>query len=356
MLKKPTISEEEAWLAYRGAGKEEEPKTPSDAVHVFAKLRRGWTLPAHGEITNPDPNDSKACGKYRGTRICDNLEAHNFTSMVGDELVNHKGNVTYRKFRNHCDKPDCPICYKQWAYREGGRAALRMQEAERLAKLKADHIVISPPPKLSESYFNGEIEYSTFEKEVLTAMRERGIMDFAMLPHPARYANKIEAKQKGLPEYWRESFHFHAVGFVPKNDRCRKCSNHTVDCMQCSGFEGICRRIHLKDRFIFKVKPERKSLVRTFYYQLTHVGLREDNPQAHTIKWYGQMSYRNMKFKPKKEDLHEKCLCPLCGAEMKAAIYCGANVTEYKRSVDWDIEGEMPMYDATGAPNFIMKS
>lgn len=76
----------------------------------------------NGEVTNPNKDDPKACGKFYGIKGCLNIEGHNKTTLDG---VNHKGMMYGRKQFRYCNNPRCPTCHDHgWGAREARKAEL----------------------------------------------------------------------------------------------------------------------------------------------------------------------------------------------------------------------------------------
>jgi hypothetical protein len=347
--------------------KKEKPPLPTSDVWGHAK---GWMLPGSGKVTNPDKDDKKACGKFYGVKGCTNVEGHNFTTLSeSGKSINHKGMMFGRKQFRYCNDPRCPICYKHgWANREETRAEVRFKKGEKRFG-KMEQIIFSQPREdesLTETP-EGEREYR--RTKLKRAIAARGIEGGSTVFHPLRFADRQEAKDKGVPFGWRYSPHYHVNGFIKGGfSRCRGCShNNFYDreewCMKCQGFEGRKRRAGEKDGWYCKIAVDRKgrcdarvSIWATLRYQLDHCGIAVEKKGYHNITWFGVVSYRALKVT--KEDFeevgYEHKRCPLCGKELEDLRYLGSDFDRLAGEF-WVIEFEEPFLDKDGNPRWAKK-
>ena len=68
---------------------------------------------------------------------------------------------------------------------------------------------------------------------------------------------------------------------------------------------------HQRNGWVVKNKGARESTFATFYYLLSHAGIKKHN---HSLTWFGDLSYSKLKIE--KEEL-ESNLCPYCGAKLR---------------------------------------
>jgi len=111
---------------------------------------------------------------------------------------------------------------------------------------------------------------------------------------------------------WYYSPHFHVIGFG--------WIENTVENYQ-------------KNGWVVKNKGFRDSTFATFYYQLSHAGIKKQN---HTLVWFGNLSYS--KLKVEKEEI-ERNICSYCHAKLREVepyglFYCKPPDIEIELLVD----------------------
>lgn len=134
------------------------------------------------------------------------------------------------------------------------------------------------------------------------------------------------------------------LGFIKSGYACRGCGNTYLDkdggvhlinrdkCMGCNGFEGVTRRVygfvdgkgvkHDGDGCIVKVKGERKSVVGTLWYQLSHCSLRRGVKRQNVVTWFGLCGRRKLKV-PKSVFCKVEHRCKICGEPHYAINFHG---------------------------------
>jgi hypothetical protein len=272
-----------------------------------------WSYGEH-ELVGHGAQTNDKCGTFNKFMGCLNLEAHNASRWFVPDLK--KDSVYVKSVYHSCDKPTCPKCFKfGWAVREASRMQKRLEEASKSFGL-IEHIVASVP-----------VELYGLSLEVLRALAvkilsNRGIIGGSLIFHGFRYANRREAKRKGVPFGWRWNPHFHVLGFVGGEGygKCRTCKG--ADCYSCGGFEGLTMREHKKDNWIVKVLDKRKTVGGTCWYQLNHCSIRRGSKKSHAATWFGVCSYRKMKAENVK-DVEIKHKCPICGSGLVRIRYLG---------------------------------
>jgi len=244
----------------------------------------GWHLPATKESHD-------WCGKW-GTRGCLNVLAHKGTVCEG------KGYV--KTFQRSCYRADCEVCYRKWIARESNKATRRIEKYEKISGKHAKHIIISPPSWLHHK------SKKELAKESYRILKDVGCDGGTIIFHPFRY--RRECKE------WYYSPHFHVIGFG--------WIENTVENYQ-------------KNGWIVKNKGFRNSTFATFYYQLSHAGIKRHN---HTLVWFGDLSYSKLKIK--KEEI-EQDICPYCRAKLRdvesyGVFYCKPPDVNVELLVDLD--------------------
>jgi len=220
----------------------------------------GWHLPATKEAHD-------WCGKW-STRGCLNVEAHKGTECEG------KGYV--KTFQRSCYRADCEICEPKWRARESNKATRRIEKYEEKSGKHAKHIIISAPKWL---YGKSKKELSKLCYKIL---KDVGCIGGTVIFHPFRYDKKYKD--------WCYSPHFHIIGF---------------------GWIECVTENYQKNGWVVKNKGSRDSTFATFYYQLSHAGIKKHN---HTLIWFGDLSYS--KLKVEKEEI-EANICPYCYAKLR---------------------------------------
>jgi hypothetical protein len=349
-----TSAEKKAWQAYDQTNSDPmddgEIKTfeelQADTVpHEWGKYG-DYRLVGNGEVTDP-----LKCGKFFGFYGCLNTHLHNKVTLDG---VNHKGKVYVKKIFHSCDKPTCPVCFKRgWAVREAASIESRLAECSKKFGL-AEHVICSVP----------KTDYGlTFEKlkaKAIKVLASRGVHGGVLIFHAFRYRNREEAYWKNESMGWYWSPHFHCLGYVQGGyGRCRHCSKNTLECLSCSGFEGVTRREFEKENkrcagsgYIVKVKGERKTIFGTAWYQLNHSSFKAGAKKFTIATWFGTCSYHKLKIK--KGDKLKRDVCPICQHELEKLHYVGSRPFAKYMAEFWISEYEEDLLDAGGSPNWIL--
>jgi hypothetical protein len=304
----PIFKEIDDWYeAYRHdfmpsrSGRVDESKSVRKHVET---LFRDLVLVGRGRVTNDK------CGKFRGWYGCLQHEKH-------------EGDVVFaRPYFNSCDKPSCPVCYRNWAVREGwSNIEPRLLAASKLFDLPVEHVVCSLPKN----------DYGLTYKEAKRVCRKIsvacGVKGGVMIPH----GNRIDRVTRV------ESFspHFHIVGMVEGGyERCRRCKGG--DCYACDGVEGKCYRVYRDTGYIVRVLDERESVGGTAFYELHHSSIDMSKRGFKVAVWFGCCGYSNLGVKVEKRRL----LCPKCGSQCGFLDYVGSkhlvidkNSPDFKREL-----------------------
>ena len=291
------------------------PQVECEKDGVCSEVQNGFWSCGEFELVGHGKQTNEKCGTFNKFMGCLNVEAHNSSRWFNPDLK--KDSVFVKSVYHSCDKPTCPKCFKfGWAVRQASRMEKRLQKASVRYGL-VEHIVASVPVELYG------LSFEVLRARAVKILANRGIVGGSMIFHGFRYANRREAKQKGVPFGWRWSPHFHVLGFVGGEGygRCRTCKG--ADCFACGGFEGVTMREHKKDNWIVKVLEKRKTVGGTCWYQLNHCSVRRGSKKSHAATWFGVCSYRKLKLINGK-DVGVKHTCSLCGSELVRVRYLGS--------------------------------
>jgi len=224
-----------------------------------------WHLPGIDEARDD-------CGKWL-TKGCLNVPAHAATE--------HKGKVFIKTFQKSCFRASCETCYPKWMGREANKATRRIEKYEQISGRAAKHIIISVP---SWEYEN---EPRDLRKKAYSILKKVNCKGGTLIFHPFRYHK--ESKQ------WYYSPHFHCIGF---------------------GWIVGTEELYNEAGWIVKNLGLRDSIFGTFYYQLSHAGVKHG---YHTLTWFGDLSYSKLKV----EQEPNPDVCPLCFAKLRPVYYYG---------------------------------
>jgi len=257
----------------------------------------GWHLPA---IDLPKDD----CGKWQ-TKGCLNVAAHKGTEF--------EGKIFIKTFQKSCYRAACMTCYKKWNARESNKATRRIEKYEKLSKKPSKHIVISVP---SWKYYD---ELRELRKQAYKILKSVNCNGGTLIYHPFRYGKKTKQ--------WYFSPHFHVIGF---------------------GWISNVEEIYNEHGWIVKNKGVRDSVFATFYYQLSHAGIKKG---YHTLTWFGDLSYSKLKV----EEEPSSDVCPLCEAKLRPVFYYGlfgwepppeTEVEVWVEPEGWRIVESNPYYNA----------
>jgi len=225
----------------------------------------GWHLPGIAE-------EREDCGKWL-TKGCLNVPAH-----VKSEFP---GKVFIKTFQKSCYRASCEKCFKKWMARDSNKATRRIEKYEKQSGDPAKHFIISVP---SWKYY---VPANILRKEVYKILKKVNCKGGTLIFHPFRYRKEIKQ--------WYYSPHFHCIGF---------------------GWIENTKEIYNEAGWIVKNKGVRESTFATFYYLLSHAGVKKG---YHTLTWFGSLSYS--KLKVEKEPNPD--VCPLCEGKLKPVFHYG---------------------------------
>lgn len=344
-------------IEFDGDFREDEP----DFEKKLRGLWNGFIRVGQGKVTNGIETGKKACGNYYGTVGCPHVEKHKFTDLYG---VNHSNKIPWFKLFRYCDKPECCECYKHgWAVREARSIEKRIKAAEQLFG-KAEHLVWSPSSK------HYGLSFEKLREMMFRDLKACHVIGGVEIFHMERFAKAWEAREKGVPEGWRISLHFHIIGFIDGGfSRCRLCKKSKLECLKCDGFDGCARRVHFGyvdgrgrkhegNGNIIKVAvgrrthraDERSSVFGTAWYQLNHATMRVGVKRQRVARWFGVCSYRKMHLKNDDRFVRK---CPLCGEDLVHIRYVGEG--RFDGGCDFLREGESDFFDSNGVPQWVVE-
>jgi len=225
----------------------------------------GWGLPATAEAHD-------WCGLWR-TIGCKDTEKH--------KLLGYGNVVFVKQYQRSCFRAVCKKCYEKWLGRQANRATRRVEKYAKGTGRKPIHVV------LSISNWDINLPFKEMKKKARKILKEIGMKGYAMIFHPFRFNKKIRC--------WYYSPHFHVVGF--------------------GWVEGIADSYY-KNYWFIKYVGVRKSVFHTFYYLLSHCGIKKG---FHALSWAGVLSYSKLKI----EDEPKNHRCPICNSKFVELYYAG---------------------------------
>jgi len=220
----------------------------------------GWKLPA-----TADAHDW--CGLWQ-TRGCLNEKEHSRLGM--------KNKIFVKQYQRSCFRAVCKVCFKKWMGRQSNRATRRIEKFEKQTGKRVKHIVLSIPK------WEHHRSYQELKKKANLIQKEIGCLGGARIFHPFRY-------KESCREFYY-SPHFHIVGIGPIRSRA-------------------VAKVASKFGWFIKDVGIRKSVFQTFYYLLSHCGIRK---RFHVLVWFGDASYS--KLPSEKEP--DTTICPLCNDKL----------------------------------------
>ena len=192
-----------------------------------------------------------------------------------------QGKFSLKHFRNLAFVHPVNFVTKNGLGRESNKATRRIEKYEELSKKPAKHIVISVPSWL----YNEQAK--NLRREAYRVLKAVNCKGGTLIFHPFRF-------HKDYKE-WYYSPHFHCIGF---------------------GWISNTEEVYNKEGWIVKNKGLRDSVFATFYYQLSHAGVKKG---LHTLTWFGDLSYSKLKV----EEEPNPDVCPLCSAKLRPVYFYG---------------------------------
>jgi len=285
----------------------------SKRSEIFDQMHeaQNWVTIEHDGWHLPSVEEPKAdCGKWL-TKGCLNVHAHKGTEFEGKVFV--------KTFQKSCYRASCMTCFRKWMARESNKATRRIEKYEKLSKKPAKHIVVSVPSWLHN------IPIKEMRKRAYKILKSVNAIGGSVIFHPFRYHKKNKQ--------WYYSPHFHCIGF---------------------GWISNTEEIYNQHGWIVKNKGTRESVFATFYYQLSHAGIKFG---YHSVTWFGELSYSKLKV----EEEPNPDVCPLCSAKLRLVFHYGlfgsvpppeTEIEMYLEPDGWRIVESKPFNSKYKDPNF----
>jgi len=236
-----------------------------ESANWFSVEYDGWHLPGTKE-------KKEDCGKWL-TKGCLNVDAHSKSE--------YKGKVFVKTFQKSCYRADCENCTKKWMARQSNKATRRIEKFEKLSSKHVKHIIISVPRWF---HYTPKKELA---KQAYKILKTLSCIGGAIIFHSFRFRKKEKE--------WYYSPHFHVLGF--------------------GWIENVAEN-YQKNGWIVKNKGTRDSTFATFFYLLSHAGIKKHN---HTLVWFGDLSYGKLKVEKDPENNR----CPLCNDKLVLVFHYG---------------------------------
>jgi len=250
----------------------------------------GWHLPGTKE-------EHDWCGLWQ-TRGCLNVKEHK-----GE----HENQIFVKRYPRSCYRADCKKCFKKWIARQANRSTRRVQEYAKRSAMRAIHIMISVPKH------NRHLPVPMLKKRAINILKEWGI-NGVLIFHPFRF-------NKNRKFYY--SPHFHVIGF---------------------GWIKSVREFHARFGWFVKYMGVRKSIFQTFYYLLSHCGIKK---RQHALTWFGTLSYSKLKL----EKEPDSNICPVCNKKLVLLYYNGLHPVVPPDTIFEDFVDPFDWYEVQTIPN-----
>ncbi|BDQ30592.1 hypothetical protein NZNM25_07660 [Nitrosopumilus zosterae] len=248
------------------------------------ELYNDWELDDYHLLTNWET------AEHNGWRLPATKEPHYWCAqwnhkgcIHSEDHQTHDGKIFIRRYQLSCFRPACKTCWEKWIGRQSNVATRKIERYSKKENISPIHIV------LSVSNWDYELDYKQMKQKARKILNEIKIRGGSIIFHPFRFNKKIRC--------WYFSPHFHVVGFgfIPKGS--------LVDAYHQNGW-------------FVKYLGVRKSVFATFYYLLSHCGIRH---RTRATTWFGDLSYSKLE----KEILPDFSKCPLCGRKLTEIYYKG---------------------------------
>ena len=328
-----------------------------DAHFDEPEVENRWATFGDFQLVGNGVQTNVYCGRYLRLKGCGRVELHNrilqSNRFFPDKRLSKilvkgqslKDLVYYRLVHHFCNKPSCAVCFRHgWAVRSAGEIEHRLMVASKRFG-KVQHIIVSVP----QDWYGLDLE--VLRERVKKVCFDRGIIGGVSILHGFRYADREEARLKGVPFGWRWSVHFHVLGFILGGFRkCRRCEFCDVkgsrwQCEGCDGFYGRSKEVYKRDKCIVEVQGERLTVFGTAWYQLEHATVDSSKKRFHVYTYFGVVAYRKLKVTVEKR----KDLCPICKHDLDWIRYFGDECICHDRgSSEYRFEGCLSYYDDHG--------
>ena len=265
-IKKLKIKNEKL-IQYMYPAFEQSDVDPNDEWRLFTNYKEmshdGFSIPGTKE-------EHYWCGTWHW-KGCLNLDGH--------KNCEHKGKIFVKQYKKSCFRASCRKCYPRWMIRQSNRGTRRMEKYGRKAGVQPIHVALSIPER---QYY---LSVKKLKKIANIVVKEIGLKGGAIIFHPYR-------KKYGVLYY---SPHFHVIAFGTTVRRSLS---------------------YYKYGWVIIDKGFRKSVFGTFYYILSHCGVKKG---FQAVTWFGDLSYSKLKL----EKEPDSNICPACGCKLVPIHYIG---------------------------------
>lgn len=258
-----------------------------------------------------NPNDDKShCGKWI-IYGCKKVSNH-----YNNLLTNNQNPVFLKPTKHNCHRLRCSECYTRESYFRSVKITKRIRYFQQTAgfylstdPLMETHVIVSPRVEIQDTY-------NSIRSRVVKLLQDVGVVGGVLIVHHFRCEDK---------KYDKKGLHFHCVGY---SSRALVRGDEVAKQFKESNFA------------IVKNMGKRKSVQKTISYLLGHCSV---NLKYHSITWFGQLSYSQLK-NPKAteydiEELAKIRCCPMCQERLVRLDYVGTDrpPTEigYGKLEDW---------------------
>ncbi len=191
-----------------------------------------------------------------------------------------KGKRIYiKQYVRSCYRSSCELCFTKWIARESNSASKRIEKYSKIHHGKKPiHLMLLPPSSQCD------LPYDILKKRMMEILKIGEFEGGAVVFHPFK-----------LRENWYVAPHFHVVGF---------------------GNMAKLRKTYGKFGWYVKNGGERETLFGTFWYLLSHCGVKNGK---HSVTWIGKLSYRKLRI----EKEQKITCCPVCEGKFMPVSYEG---------------------------------
>ena len=232
------------------------------------KVKRSWTLPAHGDRSNPN------CGHRKGAEACTERDVA-------------KDRVLRGKYWS-CNRSSCPDCMESWTAKMGRESFQKLIAGRQIygkSKKSLCHVVISFPPE-DTKFLSREKGRLLLQEDFLRVCRDMDMHGLFIL-HPWRGKKDVISDKdpdavfnlppEELASYWKEGVHVHCICYCDA-DFIR---SHSSLYYAATGNRALVKVIadHMDEAYARN----------TISYALSHagVGSAEGFNNTRAITWFG---------------------------------------------------------------------
>jgi hypothetical protein len=212
---------------------------------------------------------------------CDTWHSKGCPNLEGHKDCKHKGKIFLKQYKKYCFRASCRKCYRKWMVRQANRGTRRIEKYAKKSGKEPIHIFFTIP----ERHYH--LPLKTLRKIATTIAKEIGLKGGAIMYHPYNKKQRILGDKP----------HFHVIAFGTTVRRSIS---------------------YYKYGWVVINKGFRKSVFGTFYYDLSHCGIKKG---FQAVTWFGDLSYSKLKL----EKEPNSNICPACGNKLVPIYYKGTN-------------------------------